>query len=267
MQIPCSEGCIGGGGMNIIIDGKICMAERGEFILDVARRNGINIPTLCHSDALPGQGICRLCMVEVIGRGRAKIAASCIFPLEEEVEVVTNSEKIRGMRKTIISLLLARSPHDEVLQRLGEEYGMLDIKRSSMDKEEEFASGRVLESRFYDACKKLFGNTNAVKASLQDDILAGTDYFLFGFRVDITFRDKSEHAVAKDIYYCENNGLQCTANILDRNKHSMYPAPVLSLRFSGNTEGFQPLYHLIKEHMTPMLLEFNKVCHMLNLSF
>jgi NADH dehydrogenase/NADH:ubiquinone oxidoreductase subunit G len=123
--------------MNIIIDGKICMAERGEFILDVARRNGINIPTLCHSDALPGQGICRLCMVEVIGRGRAKIAASCIFPLEEEVEVVTNSEKIRGMRKTIISLLLARSPHDEVLQRLGEEYGMLDIKRSSMDKEEE----------------------------------------------------------------------------------------------------------------------------------
>ena len=51
--------------MIITIDGKQCSCEKGEFLLQVARRNGIYIPTLCHHEALPGQGCCRVCIVEV----------------------------------------------------------------------------------------------------------------------------------------------------------------------------------------------------------
>ena len=43
-----------------IIDGKECTFEKGELLLQVAKRNGIEIPTLCHHEALPGLAACRL---------------------------------------------------------------------------------------------------------------------------------------------------------------------------------------------------------------
>lgn len=125
--------------MKITIDGKQCEARSGEYILDVARRNGINIPTLCHSDALPGQGSCRLCIVEVIERGRSRVVTSCIFPITREVEVLTKSEKIINMRKTIVMLLSLRAPQNEYMKKLREEYGIQDkeIERFNVDRSEE----------------------------------------------------------------------------------------------------------------------------------
>jgi len=125
--------------MNITIDGKQCEASYGEYILEVARRNGIEIPTLCHSDALPGLGSCRLCIVEVIERGRSKVVTSCIFPITREVEVLTKSEKIINMRKTIIMLLSLRAPENEYMQKLREEYDIPDkeIERFNVDRSEE----------------------------------------------------------------------------------------------------------------------------------
>lgn len=108
--------------MKIIIDGKACEVERGEYILEVARRNHIYIPTLCHSDALSGLGSCRLCVVEVIDRGRAKVVTSCIFPITSEVEVVTNSKKIQNIRKDLIMLLQARCPENEEIKKLAKEF-------------------------------------------------------------------------------------------------------------------------------------------------
>lgn len=119
--------------MKIIIDGKECEASRGEFILDVARRNCIYIPTLCHSDALPGQGNCRLCIVEVIENRRRKVVTSCIYPIQREIEVVTNSEKIMKMRRTILMLLAARVPNDERLNDLRKEYAVPDVVRFNVD--------------------------------------------------------------------------------------------------------------------------------------
>ena len=108
--------------MKIIIDGKACEAERGEYILEVARRNHIYIPTLCHSDALSGLGSCRLCVVEVIDRGRSKVVTSCIFPITSEVQVVTNSKKIQNIRKDLIMLLQARCPENEEIKKMAKEF-------------------------------------------------------------------------------------------------------------------------------------------------
>lgn len=110
--------------MNITIDGKICQAEAGEFLLAVAQRNNIYIPTLCHSDALPGQANCRLCIVEVVENGWHKVVTSCVYPVTKEVEVITNSDKIIAMRKTIIMLLSARVPNNEQINKLREEYSV-----------------------------------------------------------------------------------------------------------------------------------------------
>lgn len=108
--------------MQIKIDGDYYEAKMGEFILDVARRNSIKIPTLCHNPALPGLASCRLCIVEVIDERGSKIVTSCIYPIKKKIEVKTNSEKIIKMRKTIIKLLAARSPGNQAIRELVEEY-------------------------------------------------------------------------------------------------------------------------------------------------
>lgn len=123
--------------MNITIDGKVCQAEAGEFLLVVARRNNIYIPTLCHSDALPGQASCRLCIVEVVENGRPKVVTSCVYPVTKEIEVITNSAKILSMRKTIIMLLAARVPNNEHINRLREEYSVPQPARFTSDGNEQ----------------------------------------------------------------------------------------------------------------------------------
>ena len=121
--------------MEIVIDGKTYEAEFGEYILEVCKRNGIYIPTLCHSDALPGLGSCRMCIVEVIERGRTKVVTSCVYPITKEVEVLTKSEKIISMRKTIVTLLVARAPQNQYMKKLKEEYGACneEIERFNLD--------------------------------------------------------------------------------------------------------------------------------------
>ena len=57
--------------MTLEIDGKDVSARRGQTILEVARENGINIPTLCHLEGLSNIGACRLCLVEVQGQPQA----------------------------------------------------------------------------------------------------------------------------------------------------------------------------------------------------
>ena len=108
--------------MNIIIDGKTCPAVAGETILTVAARSGIKIPSLCHSDALPGQAACRVCVVEVVEKDWSKVVTSCVYPVSGEIEVLTRSPKILALRRTIIKLLAARAPHSEAIQQLLTEY-------------------------------------------------------------------------------------------------------------------------------------------------
>lgn len=91
------------------IDGKDVGAKGGETILDVAKENGIWIPTLCHLEGLSPIGACRLCLVEVSGFSRP--VPACVTKVAEGMEVVTNSERIQQYRKTIIELILSERGH------------------------------------------------------------------------------------------------------------------------------------------------------------
>ncbi|WP_299576507.1 NADH-dependent [FeFe] hydrogenase, group A6 [uncultured Sunxiuqinia sp.] len=96
--------------INVTINGFQLEVENGKTILEAANEAGINIPTLCYHKDLCIAGNCRVCMVEVSGQKR--LAAACATPCEEEMEIQTNSLKVRNSRKHIIELLLSEHNAD-----------------------------------------------------------------------------------------------------------------------------------------------------------
>jgi heterodisulfide reductase subunit A len=106
------------------IDGKIVEAEEGQTILQVARENNIEIPTLCYHEALEPYGACRLCLVEITAGERKRLITACTYPVEQGIEVRTNSEEIIESRKMSVELLLARCPNVEVIQDLARDFGI-----------------------------------------------------------------------------------------------------------------------------------------------
>ncbi|MBI2869719.1 MAG: (2Fe-2S)-binding protein [Chloroflexi bacterium] len=113
--------------VKLTINGKAVQAREGSTILDTARENNINIPTLCYNESLPAYGACRLCLVDITQHsGRQKMVASCLYPVEPGLQVQTSTEKLGRIRKTLIQLLLARCPDSEDIQEMARELGAVD---------------------------------------------------------------------------------------------------------------------------------------------
>jgi bidirectional [NiFe] hydrogenase diaphorase subunit len=119
----------------LTIDGKEVSAREGETILQVARENGIDIPTLCYLEGLEPIGACRLCLVEVKGINR--LVPACVTQVEEGMEVVTNSERLIKYRQMILELLFSERNHTCSvcvvnghceLQRLAQRLGVTHIR-------------------------------------------------------------------------------------------------------------------------------------------
>ena len=107
------------------IDGRDVKAKEGMTILEAARREGIDIPTLCYHPALSPFGACRLCSVKItISHGRERIVTACTYPVEEGLKVETKAHEVIMGRKKILELLLARCPNVEKIKDLAREYGV-----------------------------------------------------------------------------------------------------------------------------------------------
>jgi bidirectional [NiFe] hydrogenase diaphorase subunit len=91
------------------VDGKDVGAREDETILQVARENGIWLPTLCQLDGLSTVGACRLCVVEVTGTN--KLLPACVTRVEDGMEVTAHSERLDEYRKMIVELLFAEGNH------------------------------------------------------------------------------------------------------------------------------------------------------------
>ncbi len=98
------------GKIKLTINGTAVTAEEGTTILAAALAKGIYIPHLCHQKDLEPVGVCRLCMVEV--KGWRKPVISCKTPVEEGLEVITESEEINKIRKVGVELLIASHDSD-----------------------------------------------------------------------------------------------------------------------------------------------------------
>ena len=94
----------------IVINGNELSFEPGESILDVAHRNSIDIPTLCHLKNAAPTGACRVCVVEV--EGARSLVASCAAPAGNNMIVRTESAKVIEARRMVIQLLLSSGNHN-----------------------------------------------------------------------------------------------------------------------------------------------------------
>ena len=135
--------------VSLQIDGEEVTAEVGETILDVAKRIGIEIPTLCYHSLVESFGACRLCSVKITKRGRSKIVTACNYPVENGLIVETNSPEILGIRKLLIEFLLARCPTVKVIRDLAEEY---EVGEPRFPKEDETCILCGLCARVCDEC-------------------------------------------------------------------------------------------------------------------
>jgi len=84
----------------VTLDGRPCEARVGETILEVARRNGVWIPTLCHHPALEPYASCRLCLVEIDRGGWGQVVTSCNYPVRRDLTVGVEAERPRRARQT-----------------------------------------------------------------------------------------------------------------------------------------------------------------------
>lgn len=84
-------------------------ARADETILEIARQNKIDIPTLCFLEGLTGIGACRLCLVEV--KGVNKLLPACVTRVSEGMEVSTDSPRLQKYRKMIVELLFSERNH------------------------------------------------------------------------------------------------------------------------------------------------------------
>ncbi len=120
--------------VNIKINGMELSVPAEYTVLEAARENGIEIPTLCYLKDVSKTGSCRMCIVEV--KGARALQAACVYPVSEGLEVFTNTPKVRQQRKVTLELLL--SNHDRQclscarnqsceLQALADELGVTEI--------------------------------------------------------------------------------------------------------------------------------------------
>jgi len=136
----------------IIIDRTLVTIEGERNLLELCRKAGIELPTFCYHSEISVYGACRMCMVEVEGRG---LVPACSTKAEDGMVVHTNTKQVRDMRKMIIELMLAS--HDQScttcpksgdcrLQAIAKQLGVTDVRFKQMNRVEtiDFSSDAIL---------------------------------------------------------------------------------------------------------------------------
>jgi len=114
--------------VSVNIDGANIRAPRGTSVLDTAIEYGICIPHLCHVSYLSDIGACRLCIVEHVVNGRSNVTASCTLNVEEGMVILTNTDKIRNLRRNIAELLVAQAPNSRAIQDMAVRCGVKEVR-------------------------------------------------------------------------------------------------------------------------------------------
>jgi NADH dehydrogenase/NADH:ubiquinone oxidoreductase subunit G len=110
--------------ITLTIDGQAITAEPGQTLLEVARKQGKNVPTICFHEATTANALCRICVVEV--EGMRVLQPACIVQAAPNMKVQTGSEKVVRARKTILEMLASTMDLSEAaeIQGMMSEYGV-----------------------------------------------------------------------------------------------------------------------------------------------
>src|SRR5918995_6755342 len=90
------------------IDGRDVTVPEGTSIMRAGMELGVEIPKLCATDMLDSFGSCRVCLVEIEGRGGTP--ASCTTPVAEGMVVKTQTERLNNIRRGVMELYISDHP-------------------------------------------------------------------------------------------------------------------------------------------------------------
>jgi NADH-quinone oxidoreductase subunit G/NADP-reducing hydrogenase subunit HndD len=183
--------------LELTINNQTVTAREGETILDVAKRNHIQIPTLCHLEGIHQIGSCRICVVEV--EGAKSLMASCVTPVTAGMVVRTHTPQVRKSRKVLYELMLSDHPtdclhcersHDCEFRQLGEVL-QVDLSRFSGQKSKSYVDDSsaavvrdnnkcILCRRCVSVCNEIqgVGALNAQNRGFSTEISPGGDLLL-----------------------------------------------------------------------------------------
>ena len=98
--------------VTITVNGRPVEAKSGELLIEAAERAGTYVPRFCYHPRMEPVGVCRMCLVEVDGPRGATLQPACYLKVNEGMNVVTDSEKVKKAQDGVIEFLLANHPLD-----------------------------------------------------------------------------------------------------------------------------------------------------------
>lgn len=122
--------------VTVKIDGLEIQVAEDTTILQAAEKAGVWIPTMCYSDLIEPYGVCRLCSVEVVRGKRSRLVTACNYPVRDGITVLTNSEKVKWIRKVIMELMVSRWPNVKIVKEMAERLGIDKPRFESLEKDE-----------------------------------------------------------------------------------------------------------------------------------
>ncbi len=128
--------------ITVTINGRALEAQPGMTIMEVADKNGIEIPRLCYHKALSPIGACRICVVEV-KPGPPRPVPACTTPVTDKMEVITESERLTHYRRELLQLLLINHPLDCPICDKGGECELQNLTRALKIKEQPYKAARL----------------------------------------------------------------------------------------------------------------------------
>lgn len=109
----------------IVLDGREVEFRQGETVLEVANREGLAIPTLCHDPRLKPAGACRTCLVEIDGWRR--LAPACATPAAAGMKILSENDRIDRHRKTLLALYMTDHPGTREEAEVGQPNELFDM--------------------------------------------------------------------------------------------------------------------------------------------
>jgi NADP-reducing hydrogenase subunit HndD len=139
--------------VNIKINGRDYEVPKTSTVYEAARAANIDIPTLCYLKDINAIGACRICLVEV--KGVRGFVTSCVYPVNEGMEIITNSPAVLNARKMNLELVLSNhnkkclsciKSTDCELQKLCSEYGVEESRFEGTNKSENAENDKVIDA-------------------------------------------------------------------------------------------------------------------------
>ncbi|HXW39429.1 MAG TPA: 2Fe-2S iron-sulfur cluster-binding protein, partial [Acidimicrobiales bacterium] len=98
--------------LTFTLDGRPTTARKGELVIAAAERAGTFIPRFCYHPRMRPVGMCRMCLVEINGPRGATLQPACFVEVQQDMEVVTGSDKVKKAQDGVLEFLLINHPLD-----------------------------------------------------------------------------------------------------------------------------------------------------------